>query len=213
MIRPSPRATFGIASVSAGDPDPTGRTTMAFTFYRGDSRPPDEIKKAKGFQAWVPLSVEQARLLVQKASNTKVDNSQFPEALASSLKTVDIKKTLDLQVFIKYTKNKTTTPQISTAPDEDCGGQASGKDAKGRPFIIYEIKFDGLQILQTGGARPAQPDDFPHTSMFPKVMIDGASLDNANTIAVLMKEEIAFLTSIPLQNIKRYKQGGSWAGM
>lgn len=189
-------------------------TTMAFKFYRGDSRTPDEIKKAGGFQAWVPLTAEQARLLVRKANREAISNDQFPDALASSLKAVTIQKTLDLQVFIKFTKNKSTTPQVSTAPDEDCGGQANGKDSKGRPFVIYRMEFGALNVLQTGGARPARQDDFPHNSPFPKVLIDAASLDAAETIAILMKDEIAFLTSIPLTSIKGYKQQGSaWAAM
>jgi hypothetical protein len=187
---------------------------MAFTFYRGDSRPPEEIKKAGGFHGWVPLSVEQARLLIRKANREAVSNDQFPDALASSLQAVTIQKTLDLQVFIKFTKNKSTTPQVSTAPDEDCGGQANGKDAKGRPYVIYKIEFGSLNVLQTGGVRPAQQNDFPHNSPFPKVLVDAGSLDAAETIAVLMKDEIAFLTSIPLANIKGYKQqGAAWAAM
>jgi hypothetical protein len=186
---------------------------MAFTFYRGDSRTADDIRKAGGFHGWVPLSVEQARLLIKKAKNQTVANDQFPNALAGALKEVTIKKTLDLQVFIKYTKNKSTTPQVSTAPDEDCGGQANGKDEKGRPFIVYEIAYDSLNVLQVGGVRPADPSDFPHTSAFPKVMIDTSSLDTANTVALLMKDEIAFLTSIPLAHIRRWKLNGTWTAM
>ncbi|MGE3166091.1 MAG: hypothetical protein AB7O52_14385 [Planctomycetota bacterium] len=186
---------------------------MPIKLYRGDSRPPEDIKKAQGFSAWVPLTAEQARLLIKKASNEAVANDQFPEALAGALNAVTIKKTLDLQVFIKYTKNKTSTPQISTAPDEDCGGQAAGKDAKGRPYIIYEIEYDSLNILQTGGVRPVVAGDIPHNGMFPKVLVDGASLDASSTIALLMKDEIAFLTTIPLARIKRAKQAGKWAAM
>jgi hypothetical protein len=187
---------------------------MAFKFFRGDSRTPDDIKAAKGFNAWVPLSVDQARLLIKKTQNATVANSEFPDALAESLKAVTIKKALDLQLFIKYTKNKTTTPQVSTAPDEDCGGQANGKDSKGRPFVIYEIEYPNLNVMQVGGVRPAVPGDFPHTGMFPKVLIDGANLDASNVIALLMKDEIAFLTSVELGQIKRYKQqGAAWAAM
>ena len=186
---------------------------MGFKFYRGDSRQPDDIKAAKGFHAWGPLSVEQARLLIMKAQNNAVDDSAFPDTLSSALKAVSIKKTIDLQVFIKYTKNKTGTPQVSTAPDEDCGGQANGKDEKGRPFVIYEIEYDTLNVLQTGGARPATAADFPHTGMFPKVLIDKGTLATATVIALLMKDEIAFLTSIDLGHIKRSKQGGTWATM
>ena len=42
---------------------------------------------------------------------------------------------------------------------------------------------------------------------------DEANLDKATTIALLMKDEIAFLTSIPLDKIKRYKVGGEWKAM
>ena len=186
---------------------------MTFTFYRGDSRPASDIKDAKGFHGWVPLSSEQARLLIKKAKGEAVDNGSFPNALAGALKEVTIKKTLDLQVFIKYTKNKSTTPQVSTAPDEDCGGQANGKDSKGRPYIIYKIEFENLNVMQHVSVVPAQQNDFPHSSPFPKVLISGATLDNSETIAVLMKDEIAFLTSIPLANVKGWKLDGKWTAM
>ena len=187
---------------------------MTFKFYRGDSRTPEDIRSAGGFHAWVPLSVDQARLLIGKTQGSAVGNDQFPPALAESLSAVTIKKALDLQLFIKYTKNKTTTPQVSTAPDEDCGGQANGKDAKGRPYVIYEIEHGALNVMQVGGVRPAVGGDFPHTGMFPKVLINTATLATATVIALLMKDEIAFLTSIPLTDIKRYKkQGEAWTAM
>ena len=186
---------------------------MPTTFYRGDSRPPADIKTVyKGFQGWVPLTAAQARLIVKKGAKDKL---QFPPKLATVMDSVKINTNLDLQVFIKYTKNKSTTPQVSTAADEDCGGQANGKDDKGRPFVIYKIEFDGLMVaLDSGGSRVIKGDDIPHKSMFPKVLIDSDKLDTANTIAIAMKDEIAFLTSIPLDRIKQYKeQGQGWKDM
>jgi hypothetical protein len=44
--------------------------------------------------------------------------------------------------------------------------------------------------------------------MFPKVLHDSDKLDTANTVAIAMKDEVAFLTSIPLDRIKQYKQQG-----
>jgi hypothetical protein len=186
---------------------------MPTTFYRGDSRPAAEIKSIyKGFQGWVPLTADQARLIVKKGAK---DKSQFPPKLATVLGTVVIKNNLDLQLFIKYTKNKSTTPQVSTAADPDCGGQANGKDEKGRPFVIYKIEYEGLRVALDGGSsRAIQTGDIPHTAMFPKVLHDTDKLETANTVAIAMKDEIAFLTSIPLDRIKQYKeQGKSWVDM
>ena len=185
---------------------------MTFTFFRGDSRTPQEIRDAKGFQGWVPLSAEQARKIVIKG---KKEASDFPPALAGIMNTVEIKKALDLQVFIKFTKNKSTTPQVSTAFDDDCGGQANGKDAKGRPYVIYKLQFDSLNVLlDNGGFRPLEAGDLPHTSMFPKVLMNDSKLETSTTIAICMKDEVAFLTSIPMANIKEYKeQGAGWKSM
>jgi hypothetical protein len=185
------------------------------TFYRGDSRTPSVIKASNGFRAWVPLDVPQARLLIKKSTNAKVADDAFPPALTGALKGAPISKLIDLQIFIKYTKNKSTTPQISTAPDEDCGGQANGKDSSGRPYVIYEIVLPPLNVmLQSGGVRALDKSDIPYQGMFPKVLIDGLSLDASKIIGVLMKDEIAFLTEIGTALVPRYKeQGKAWAAM
>lgn len=176
---------------------------MSFTFYRADSRTPDDIRAAGGFKAWVPLRLDQAQALIRKARNENVEDSFFPESLQESFGKVFIRKPVDLQTWIKYTKNKTTTPQVSMAYDEDCGGQAV-KDEKGRSSKIYEIELDGLSILQSNDeVVPAVQNDFPHTGPFPKVVISGRSLAEATLVGIVMKDELALLTGVPLANIKR----------
>jgi len=182
-----------------------------YTFYRGDTRLPAAIRQANGFNAWIQLSTSQAQLLIKKAQGQAVKDSEFPIKLVGALNGVEIKRALDLQTFIKYTKNKTTTPQVSTAYDEDCGGQANGKDANGNRFVIYKIEYSNLYILDKQALREPNDKDFPHASPFPNVVINAATLDNADVIAIKMKDELAFLTSIPLDKIKQYKQyGGNW---
>jgi hypothetical protein len=187
---------------------------MSLTLFRGDSRKPEEIENAGGFYAWVPLSADQARALIRKALGATVDNEVFPTALQDALKGVTINNTTDLLPFIKYTKNKSTTPQVSTAPDEDCGGQANGTDAKGRKYIVYEIQFENLNVLEKTGVRPATSDDIRNgPAVKPKILVDGNDLVSSDTIAVIFKDEIAFLTAIPVDNITRYNNGEGWSAM
>lgn len=187
---------------------------MSLTFFRGDSRPPEEIIAADGFQAWVPLSAEQAQALAQKALGHDIDNALFPAPLRQVLDEIPVRKLVDLGVLIKYTKNQTTTPQVSTAPDEDCGGQANGTDSKGRKYLVYEVVYDALNILENDVVRPARASDIENLPMVkPKLLFDGADINSSTVLALLLKDEIAFLTSIPLDNITRKRRDGVWSPM
>jgi len=187
---------------------------MSLAFFRGDSRPPEEIISAGGFQAWVPLSTDQARALARKALGHDIDNALFPAPLRQVLDEIPVRKLVDLGVLIKYTKNQTTTPQVSTAPDEDCGGQANGTDSKGRKYLVYEVVYDALNILDDDIVRPARPSDTANLPMVrPKLLFDGIDVNSSTVLALLLKDEIAFLTSIALENIIRKRRDGIWSPM
>jgi hypothetical protein len=49
-------------------PPPKPASLKSYTFYRGDARSPDKMKE--GFQAWVPLSADQARALLRRIAAT-----------------------------------------------------------------------------------------------------------------------------------------------
>jgi hypothetical protein len=49
-------------------PPPKPASLKSYTFYRGDARSPDKMKE--GFQAWVPLSADQAHALLRRIAAT-----------------------------------------------------------------------------------------------------------------------------------------------
>ena len=182
---------------------------MSYTFYRGDSRDPKDLKD--GFQAWVPLSPVQARDLVRRFSGMPALKLTLPamkKDLQETLNKGDKYNMLDLVRMIKLEKNRTTI-HISTDLTEDCGGYSSG--------FIYEIVFDDLVYFDNRGRCNEKPDSLECTSHFNTfVVADDKVLSDSNMIALSSKgNEVSFLTTIPYKNIKRYKtpKATTWNAM
>lgn len=182
---------------------------MSYKFYRGDSREPKDLKD--GFQAWVPLSPQQARDLVRRFSGMqglKLTLPALKKDLQETLNKGDKFNMLDLVRMIKQEKNRTTV-HISTDLTEDCGGYSSG--------YIYEIVFDDLVYFENGGRCTEKPDSLECTSHFKTLVVaDDKTLSDSGMIALSSKgDEVSFLTTIPYKNIKRYKtpKSTTWTNM
>ena len=182
---------------------------MAYTFYRGDSRQPKDLRD--GFQAWVPLSVVQARDLIRRFSGMqalKVTLPALKKDLQDTLNKGEKWTMLDLMRMIKLEKNRTTI-HISTDLTEDCGGYSSG--------FIYEIVFDDLVYFDKGGKCTENPTSLECNSHFNTLVVaDDKTLSDSAMIALSSKgNEVSFLTTIPYANIKRYKMAKSttWTAM
>jgi hypothetical protein len=172
---------------------------MPYTFYRGDSREPKDLRD--GFQAWVPLSVVQARDLIRRFSGMqalKVNLPALKKDLQDTLNKGDKYTMIDLVRMIKQEKNRTTI-HISTDLTEDCGGYSSG--------YIYEIVFDDVVCFDKGGRCTEHPKSLECNSHFNSLVVaDDKVLTESNMIALSSKgDEVSFLTTIPYANIKRYK--------
>jgi hypothetical protein len=180
------------------------------TVYRSDKRNLDEIKQDGGFKAWVELSVDQARWIIERCDGKRVDGLDeavdkfgkplFPQAAAKRY-IVDSVGTLikkgkpcnlhDLAFHIKTHLDRSTF-QVSTDETEACGGQL--KD------YIYEIQFKPELCVYA--------DDT--SSVKPAIILDNQNIDHATVIGLRChgekeKLEFAFLTSIPYSRITRYK--------
>lgn len=176
---------------------------MAYKFYRGDSRSPSEIKKAGGFSNWkAPLSVQQARNLIKRSSDSAVAMGLPQESDWNKLLTGGGKYNLTSYANnIKYATAKShTSSYVSTDPSEDCGGY----DDEG---YVYEMAFDPLYLGTTATgdfAAPSGANPFKVT-VKPKLVLDSQNLDTTNVVALCCIGEVAFFTPIPYANLTRYR--------
>ncbi|CAN5117740.1 hypothetical protein BH11PSE9_BH11PSE9_26720 [soil metagenome] len=178
--------------------------------YRGDSRSPAQIKGSGGFSAWVPLDAEGARQVVRRGLG-----QNFPITLPTKaarlqkLFNSDNCQSLTLLTLARQIKLEKAgdTFHISTDPSEGCGGYSSG--------YIYAMRFATMYLVDKKGV--ASPANFKGLSRVnTKLVMDNAVLASAGIIAVAIDpEEVAFLTTIPVAQIYKYKEpnGKVWYKM
>lgn len=178
--------------------------------YRGDSRSPAQIKSHGGFSAWVPLDAEGARQVVRRGlGNNFAITLPVKAARLQKLFNSDNCQNLTLLTLARQIKLEKAgdTFHISTDPSEGCGGYASG--------YIYAMRFATLYLVDKRGV--ASPGSFSGLSRVnTKLVMDSADLASANTIGVAIDpEEVAFLTTIPVSQIYKYKEpnGKVWYKM
>ena len=176
--------------------------------YRGDTRTPEQLKTYGGFSAWAPLSNEQARDVIKRSQGQNFDIKLPPKAkrLESAFNT---NKNLNLMTLGRQIKLEKAgdTFHISTDPTEGCGGYASG--------YIYAMKFKTLYLVdKSGHVSTGSLKDV--RGINPKLVLDTQSLSSAKVIGVAIPGqggvEVAFLTSIPITNIYKYRspQSRGW---
>jgi hypothetical protein len=178
--------------------------------YRGDSRSPAEIKNFGGFSAWVPLDVDGARQVVRRGLGKNFNITLPTKAKRlENLFNSDNCQNLTLLTLARQIKLEKAgdTFHVSTDPTEGCGGYANG--------YIYAMRFRTLFLVDKHGA--ATPGAFNALSRVnTKLVLDTQSLDTATTIAVAIDpEEVAFLTTVPIGQIYKYKEpkGHVWYKM
>ncbi|AKJ31995.1 hypothetical protein [Caldimonas brevitalea] len=180
-----------------------------YKFYRGDTRPPQELRN--GFTAWASLSAEQARTLLKRFMGTRdsVDLPRQAKGLQDAINGSNAAMSLiDLVRQVKIEKNRSTV-HISTDLTEECGGYADG--------YIYEMTFPSLNTLTTRNVLTSNPPSLECTSPInPLVVLDGDTIDASQTLAISSRgDEVSFLTPIPYACITRYKAPRSsvWQAM
>jgi hypothetical protein len=186
---------------------------MAYKFYRGDGRKPEDIKGAGGFSNWkAPLTVQQARNLMLRSSDASLFTNLPEKSDWNSFFRPG--KTYGLGSYaqnIKYATAKShTSSYVSTDPSEDCGGYEN-------EGFVYEIEFDTLYLGKsiTGPfAAPSGSNPFK-VLVSPKLVLDTMDLSTSTVVALCCIGEVAFFSPIPYANVKRYRQSGTsgWQSM
>lgn len=178
--------------------------------YRGDTRSPAQLKGFGGFTAWVPLDVEGARQVVRRGMG-----QNFAITLPTKAKRLqdlfnsDKCQSLTLLTLARQIKLEKAgdTFHISTDPSEACGGYDSG--------YVYAMRFKTLYMVdKVGNSAPANFQGISRVNT--KLVMDSTRLQDANIIAVAIDpEEVAFLTSVTMAHIYKYKEpkGTVWYKM
>ncbi|HTU20106.1 MAG TPA: hypothetical protein VMG10_18725 [Gemmataceae bacterium] len=170
--------------------------------YRGDTRDPKKLATFGGFTAWVPLNLQEARNVVKRSMGQNFQ-IKLPKAAARLEGYFNKQEKLNLLTLGRQIKLEKAgdTFHISTDPTEGCGGYASG--------YIYAMKFKTLFLIDKNGkASPAALKEVTGINSY--LVMDTTSLDTATTIAVAIPgqagPEVAFLTTIPMAHIYKYKE-------
>jgi hypothetical protein len=165
--------------------------------YRADSR--DYAKMCKefprGFEAWRPLSLAQAKTLVRLFIGER-DRDGLPKLVVDAWASSARPTLTDLSTLIKYTKDRTTF-WVSTAINTDCGGQSSGAPIHHIRVALKEFVPQGSSFVPLTMGRTSD--------LKPSILFDADDLDSATLIAInhgpRKDAEVSFLTSIPIDAI------------
>jgi len=180
--------------------------------YRGDTRTPSQLKGYGGFTAWVPLSTQQARDVIRR-SNGENFNIKLPpkasrlEGYFNEQKNINM-LTLGRQIKLEKAGD---TFHISTDPTEGCGGYASG--------YIYAMRFRTLYLVDIKKKTATEGALKSVKGINSILVLNTMDMNTADTIAVAIPgqagAEVAFLTSIGMDCIYKYKQpmGKIWYKM
>jgi len=180
-------------------PEPPPLTTglATFTFYRAVRSGPATYFGRKGFQPRVPLELTQIRLMMKNM----FDRTKHPIEVPSRAvilheaygKRVDWSP-LDMVREIKKEKSD-STPQLSTDLQPECVGYAKGN-------YVFKIEYTGLFVDRI--INNQRPSDL-NPMVKPKLVMNRGSIDASDVFAFACGgNEVAFLTSIPLANIRAY---------
>lgn len=166
--------------------------------YRADKRSLEQLTKAGGFKSWADTTIEQARSIAKLCMGQTPGG--LPQPIVEHLKGNQIKKTLDMSTHIKYTKSGTTS-WVSSAINEDCGGQSGGAP-------IYKITVDVEPYEVRNKELQAQS---VYKQMNPALLLDDKNVDKATIIGLMHgpkdDAEVSFFSPIPMQYIKLHKAG------
>ena len=155
-----------------------------------------------GFTAWVPLSTQQALDVIKRSTGQNFPISLPPrakrlEGYFNQQQNINM-MTLGRQIKLEKAGD---TFHISTDPSEACGGYASG--------YIYAMRFKTLYLIdKQGQATVGSMSSVKGINSL--LVLDSTSPASASTIAVAIPgtggAEVAFLTSIPMAHIYKYKE-------
>ncbi|MFZ7219914.1 hypothetical protein [Bordetella hinzii] len=161
--------------------------------YRADQRTPELMRRQfpEGFKPWRSLGLAEVRALIGLFIGMKSAGA-IPRDLAQQFGPAP--QLRDLSVYIKWTKDKSSTFWVSTAVNPECGGQGCGAP-------IYEIRDETLGLYQAvkGGV---QAIGARSSNLKPALVLNSPSLSGATLIGLhhgpVHDAEVSFFTPIPL---------------
>lgn len=173
--------------------------------YRGDGRAPDILEGDRGFSAWSPLTIDEAREMVQLFTRLRSlnqcsfkDRGQrviLPDVVRGdpdSLHTPDSLK----ELIIRSGRSRESF-WVSTETTQGGGGMGGG--------YIYEIPTANLQLVSWDRVNV----DLRPRQLWPELYTDTGDLDNANAIALYNAmgdtKELSYLTNITCPQIQGWK--------
>jgi hypothetical protein len=179
--------------------------------YRGDTRTPSQLKGYGGFSAWVPLTTQQAQDVIKRSTGQNFD-IKLPERAKRLEGYFNQQKNINMLTLGRQIKLEKAgdTFHISTDPTEGCGGYSTG--------YIYAMRFRNLYLIDKQGVASSGSMSSVR-GINSLLVLDTTSMASATTIAVAIPGqggvEIAFLTSIPIASIYKYKtpNGSVWHRM
>jgi hypothetical protein len=173
------------------------------TVYRGDGRDKEKLGST-GFEAWVQLTLEEAREFVRVSVGLmeweksglygkyiKTGLLNISQGLLNKNRTpADL-----LEWRIRTGSGNRKVCLISTDTANTCGGYAHG--------YIYKMYLEGLQEREWARAVPGMKAKAP---LWPSLLLNAETLEQATVIAikspkVMTLTEVAFLTPISTDNI------------
>ena len=171
-------------------------TAVTQTFYRAVKSGPKVYLGRNGFQPRVDIGLVQIRRMMRNLFDRTTLSVDIPsravilhEAYKSRLDWTP----LDMVREIKKEKSD-STPQISTDLEPACGGYAPGN-------YVFRIEYTGLYLNK---AINNNENDWSPT-VKPKLVSNQTMIDTSDLLAIACGgKEVAFLTGIPLANIRAY---------
>lgn len=179
---------------------------MPIDIYRGDSRTPQQIRAAGGFNPRVVTTAATGRGIITRCIVPRTPAPQLPppadqSSLQTLLNTATV-KLIDVLRDIKVEKNERTV-HVSTDTSPQCGGYSSS--------YVYRMSFTlNVQTAGTGAVTPVGNNaTLLQSRVGANVFFDGATLATSNLFGICggMADpgvELAFLTSIPAAYITHY---------
>jgi len=210
---------------------------MPFQFYRADNRPPEVIANG-GFQAYMPLSAEAARQLVDRSlvdASTPMNLLSTPgntivDHLAGQGANPRLAGLTALYAEIRKETNSSTL-HVSTSPQQSVGGFEHRDhlykiECPQSKMHVWEINPSNKNAI-AGSSRPVTSFEQVHVSTNalglpptkPVLITDTPDIASARMIAVSSPSgdgEVAFLTGVPsnwITETRSLRSGGPWQAM
>ncbi|HEX2884902.1 hypothetical protein [Vineibacter terrae] len=181
--------------------------------YRADDRPPADLKKDNGFKPWYEITdAAVLRQLMEFVAGTRTWANcsfkplcekyrfDFPPSTTSPMGKGAQVLTVTPATFHEWIiRSKDRGPSVSTAPEETCGGYASGR-------WVYRVNSDDLDVYTWSVAVPGS--NVATNARTPSPCMNSNNLAVATKLAIKGNfgvKELSYLYAVTPDQISVYK--------